>query len=181
MWMTASSLRPSSQRNRSPVPTTSASRRLAEVPPLLVGAEHVVDHDVGPPGLVQGRDHIRADESGPARDQEHPRPVPFLPSLKVRPSFAPLRTATQLAGSAMDLAEKPKRPLRAALQAGQPARSGLPPAEVDQQVMNTNSAILAPDSPILLIPYMWIGDFVRCHSVVRLLNAALSATGRSTC
>jgi heptosyltransferase-2 len=27
------------------------------------------------------------------------------------------------------------------------------------------------DSPILLVPYMWIGDFVRCHSVVRLLKA----------
>jgi heptosyltransferase-2 len=26
------------------------------------------------------------------------------------------------------------------------------------------------DRPILLIPYMWIGDFVRCHSVVRLLR-----------
>jgi len=26
-------------------------------------------------------------------------------------------------------------------------------------------------SPILLIPYMWIGDFVRCHSVVKLLKA----------
>ena len=26
-------------------------------------------------------------------------------------------------------------------------------------------------SPILIIPYMWIGDFVRCHSVVKLLNA----------
>ena len=25
--------------------------------------------------------------------------------------------------------------------------------------------------PILLVPYMWIGDFVRCHSVVRLLRA----------
>jgi heptosyltransferase-2 len=25
-------------------------------------------------------------------------------------------------------------------------------------------------SPILLIPYMWIGDFVRCHSVIRLLK-----------
>jgi heptosyltransferase-2 len=25
-------------------------------------------------------------------------------------------------------------------------------------------------SPILLIPYMWIGDFVRCHSVVKLLK-----------
>jgi lipopolysaccharide heptosyltransferase II len=26
------------------------------------------------------------------------------------------------------------------------------------------------DSPILIVPYMWIGDFVRCHSVVRLLR-----------
>jgi heptosyltransferase II len=26
------------------------------------------------------------------------------------------------------------------------------------------------DSPILVVPYMWIGDFVRCHSVVRLLR-----------
>jgi heptosyltransferase-2 len=25
--------------------------------------------------------------------------------------------------------------------------------------------------PILIVPYMWIGDFVRCHSVVKLLNA----------
>lgn len=25
-------------------------------------------------------------------------------------------------------------------------------------------------SPILLIPYMWIGDFVRCHTVVRVLK-----------
>lgn len=29
----------------------------------------------------------------------------------------------------------------------------------------------AVDSPILLVPYMWIGDFVRCHSVVKLLRA----------
>jgi heptosyltransferase-2 len=26
-------------------------------------------------------------------------------------------------------------------------------------------------SPILLVPYVWIGDFVRCHSVVRLIKA----------
>jgi heptosyltransferase II len=26
-------------------------------------------------------------------------------------------------------------------------------------------------SPILIVPYMWIGDFVRCHSVVKLLKA----------
>jgi heptosyltransferase-2 len=26
-------------------------------------------------------------------------------------------------------------------------------------------------SPILIVPYMWIGDFVRCHSVVKVLQA----------
>src|SRR5512142_1587022 len=26
--------------------------------------------------------------------------------------------------------------------------------------------------PIVIVPYVWIGDFVRCHSVVRLLRAA---------
>ena len=28
----------------------------------------------------------------------------------------------------------------------------------------------ADRSPILIVPYMWIGDFVRCHSVVKLLR-----------
>ena len=38
--------------------------------------------------------------------------------------------------------------------------------------MNHNSNIKTPaDSPILVIPYMWIGDFVRCHSVITLLKA----------
>jgi heptosyltransferase-2 len=32
-------------------------------------------------------------------------------------------------------------------------------------------ATAADIRPILLVPYMWIGDFVRCHTVVRLLNA----------
>jgi heptosyltransferase-2 len=27
-----------------------------------------------------------------------------------------------------------------------------------------------PDNPILIVPYMWIGDFVRVHSVVKLLK-----------
>lgn len=29
----------------------------------------------------------------------------------------------------------------------------------------------ATDAPILIVPYVWIGDFVRVHSVVRLLHA----------
>ncbi len=37
--------------------------------------------------------------------------------------------------------------------------------------MNTSSNHRPDDSsPILLVPYMWIGDFVRCHSVVRVLR-----------
>ncbi|MEX0753014.1 MAG: lipopolysaccharide heptosyltransferase II [Xanthobacteraceae bacterium] len=31
-------------------------------------------------------------------------------------------------------------------------------------------AISAKGGPILIVPYMWIGDFVRCHSVVKLLR-----------
>src|SRR4051812_18770127 len=27
-----------------------------------------------------------------------------------------------------------------------------------------------PPPPILVVPYMWIGDFVRCHTVVKLLK-----------
>ena len=43
--------------------------------------------------------------------------------------------------------------------------------------MNDNSELPLADAaaagkgrPILLVPYMWIGDFVRCHSVVSLLR-----------
>ena len=30
---------------------------------------------------------------------------------------------------------------------------------------------MTPDAPIVIIPYVWIGDFVRVHSVVKLLRA----------
>jgi len=35
--------------------------------------------------------------------------------------------------------------------------------------MNSDSTHL--DRPVLIVPYVWIGDFVRCHSVVKLLHA----------
>jgi heptosyltransferase-2 len=34
----------------------------------------------------------------------------------------------------------------------------------------------SPTAPILVVPYMWIGDFVRCHTVVRLLRARFPAS-----
>jgi heptosyltransferase II len=40
--------------------------------------------------------------------------------------------------------------------------------------MNKNSILQSraerDDRPILIVPYMWVGDFVRCHSVVTLLR-----------
>jgi heptosyltransferase II len=44
------------------------------------------------------------------------------------------------------------------------------------QMRDLNSSVattrdrLPKKAPILLVPYMWIGDFVRCHSVVKILN-----------
>jgi lipopolysaccharide heptosyltransferase II len=37
--------------------------------------------------------------------------------------------------------------------------------------MNDHASRESRGRPILVVPYMWIGDFVRCHSVVKLLNA----------
>jgi heptosyltransferase II len=44
--------------------------------------------------------------------------------------------------------------------------------------MNIHSPVALPaerekggGSPVLLVPYMWIGDFVRCHSVVKVLRS----------
>src|SRR5258708_2705108 len=33
----------------------------------------------------------------------------------------------------------------------------------------------ASAAPMLLVPYMWIGDFVRCHTVFKLLNQRFPA------
>jgi heptosyltransferase-2 len=35
-----------------------------------------------------------------------------------------------------------------------------------------NDTESAAERPILIVPYVWIGDFVRCHSVVRVLRTA---------
>src|SRR6202035_2463015 len=61
-----------------------------------------------------------------------------------------------------------------------PARSGYRQAEnqppTSAQNMNIDSGYLgmtedaADTRPILIIPYMWIGDFVRGHTVVRVLK-----------
>jgi heptosyltransferase-2 len=36
--------------------------------------------------------------------------------------------------------------------------------------MNVDSPVATAGGPVLIVPYMWIGDFVRCHSVVRVVR-----------
>ena len=36
-----------------------------------------------------------------------------------------------------------------------------------------NLVLANPERPILIVPFVWIGDFVRCHSVVKLLRAQM--------
>jgi lipopolysaccharide heptosyltransferase II len=42
--------------------------------------------------------------------------------------------------------------------------------------MTQKGAELMSESPILIVPYMWIGDFVRCHTVVKLLKQRFPST-----
>jgi len=37
--------------------------------------------------------------------------------------------------------------------------------------LNRSTGGVRWEQPVLLVPYVWIGDFVRCHSVVKLLRA----------
>src|SRR4029077_3821688 len=41
---------------------------------------------------------------------------------------------------------------------------------MDSKTDHSRNATEGAASPILLIPYVWIGDFVRCHTVVRVLK-----------
>ena len=67
--MTASSLRPSSQLDELPGRHHVRELALAEIAPFAGVAERVVNHDVGPPGLIEASDQIGADETSPAGDQ----------------------------------------------------------------------------------------------------------------
>ena len=37
--------------------------------------------------------------------------------------------------------------------------------------MTSNSNSLTNSNAVLIVPYQWIGDFVRCHSVVKVLKS----------
>src|SRR5215470_1859124 len=41
---------------------------------------------------------------------------------------------------------------------------------MNSETEHRRNTVEGPTSPILLVPYVWIGDFVRCHTVVGVLK-----------
>ena len=41
----------------------------------------------------------------------------------------------------------------------------------NNSIYSEHAAVATGPAPILLVPYMWIGDFVRCHTIVQMLRA----------
>ena len=46
---------------------------------------------------------------------------------------------------------------------------------LSSQGLESRARTPVDNRPILIVPYMWIGDFVRCHSVVKMLKARYPA------
>src|SRR5262249_4319755 len=42
--------------------------------------------------------------------------------------------------------------------------------QMDSEMEHSRNSAEGCGNPILLVPYVWIGDFVRCHTVVRVLK-----------
>src|SRR6266480_2378769 len=173
--MTASSLRPASHRSRSAGATTSASWRFCRLRHLLpVSSRSLTAMSVRPRSLRFATTFDPMNPAPPVTSSISPLSRGTLAIEKIAPSFAPVRTPAQ--HRADRRSRRNPDTIRAA-DAGmnslfrQPARTGHgPPLRVPPEPgMSTHSQ--AADGPILIVPYMWIGDFVRCHSVVKLLQA----------
>ncbi len=143
---------------------------LGQVAPLAIAAEMIADGHVRPPGVIQRGDHVRSDKPGPAGYQQHDA---FFKSLNLHATIAPDPSGGQ------PLSKDVVKPTpfwtrwTETANAHSPtpsARSGRQRQAIDKMSENLSKRTRADTSPILLIPYMWIGDFVRCHTVVRVLK-----------
>src|SRR6266446_6087586 len=148
--MTASSLRLSSQPISSPGGTTSASWRLPRLRHLPPSPkESLTTMSVRPASL---RPAIRLEPMNPAPPVTNniAHPPPFLPP------FAPAHSHVQRLR-----AKSVKCPVIALARRAH---------WTGTKWQATGLSAEMPGAPILIVPYMWIGDFVRCHTVVRLLK-----------
>src|SRR5712672_1322407 len=133
-------------------------------------AEQIANRYIGVAGVVQRGHDVRSDKTGATGHQEHDIPCldcagPALPQSLPAGKWGGCRGGDDRArfaaftcreGAGTDSTEWSLAP--------------------NGQIMNINSIhkVVMEDPndtrPILIIPYMWIGDFMRGHSVVRVLK-----------
>src|SRR5689334_4173745 len=147
---------------------------LGKIAPLgVVAAQQVADYNIGRARLVEAGDDVRSDESGPTGDQKHSTP---RQRLDFAATFAPVGGraqsyavwAPQNAGNRVKIATGHAAGAQGNALLCPPRHwgaTGTSGAEAMSHEVNQAAA------PVVIIPFVWIGDFVRCHSVVRLLRA----------
>src|SRR5262249_34866040 len=134
-----------------------------------IGAQDVAHHDIGRAGLIEAGHYVRPDKSGPAGYQEHSYPRHYR--LRGKPLPQPgVRRNLRLIGSASGWEQGKKsaagqRPLPR-VTAANGSKWG-----TDWRRESMKEDVKQVAAPVVIIPYVWIGDFVRCHSVVKLLRA----------
>src|SRR5262249_14988575 len=187
-WMTASSLRLSSQPTSSPGGTTSATWHLPRLRHLSASPnESLTTMSVRPASF---RPATRLEPMKPAppvtNNIAHPPPLlpPLCPRALARATCSPEKRKNGLCPPAPRAHWTGTSWQATGLAAQLPLR-GINRTSPLAQIMNLNSFISAPledatadmsGARVLIIPYMWIGDFVRCHTVVKLLRQRSPST-----
>src|SRR6266581_4570045 len=176
--MTASSLRPASHFSRSMGATTSASWRFCRLRHLLpLSSRSLMAMSVRPRSLRFATTFDPMNPAPPVTSSIGPLHAACR-FLKTAPSFAPVRTPAQYRPAGRSRRNPDtirgarfcdeQRPSSRLFGLDRVRRSGY-------RLPGMSTLSQAADSPILIVPYMWIGDFVRCHSVVKLLKARFPA------
>src|SRR6185312_2101119 len=136
-----------------------------EIAPFAVVAEPVADRDVGTARFIERGHDVRSDKTGTSGHQQHEGPCPDC-AWEALPQSRP---ASNLGRDAWQELQPALPPDGERLPTG---RSPLGTIRPEQMNDNSSHAVEDPDDrrAILVVPYMWIGDFVRGHTVVRVLK-----------
>src|SRR5712664_1250407 len=142
---------------------------LGEIAPFAVMAEQIANRNIGVARVVQRGHNVRSDKTGATGHQQHDIPCldcagPALPQSRPAGKWGGRRGDDDRAGFAAFTCRE-----------GAVTDSIEWSLAPNGQIMNINSIHKVEKDPndtrpILIIPYMWIGDFVRGHTVVRVLK-----------
>src|SRR5882672_12624786 len=143
---------------------------LGEIAPFAVMAEQIANRNIGVARVVQRGHNVRSDKTGATGHQQHDIPCldcagPALPQSRPAGKWGGRRGDDDRARFAVFTCRE-----------GAVTDSTQWSMASNGQIMNINSIhkveMEDPNDtrPIPIIPYVWIGDFVRGHTVVRVLK-----------